>query len=95
MNIFKIPDKIEDEIRHALSRYPVLYALIGGVAIVLFWRGVWNMADKFPGLTPEVSLVISIALMLMTGTFVSFFIGDQLIIAGLKAAKRIDQKTER
>ena len=94
MNIFKIPDKVEDQIRHALSKYPVLYALVGGIAIVLFWRGVWHLADDFQ-LTSGASFVISIILMLLTGTFVSFFIGDQLIISGLKAAKRLDQRTER
>lgn len=32
--------------------------------------------------------------MLVTGTFVSFFIGEQIIISGLKEEKRVDQKTE-
>lgn len=32
--------------------------------------------------------------MLLTGTFVSFFIGEEIIMSGLREEKRIDQKTE-
>jgi hypothetical protein len=38
-------DKFEDHIRTHLSRYPIVYTIIGGIAIVLFWRGVWHTAD--------------------------------------------------
>ena len=38
-------DKLEDKIRNLLSRLPILYALVGGVGIILFWRGVWHTAD--------------------------------------------------
>jgi len=40
-------DKLEDKVRGRLSHWPIVYALIGGVGIVLFWRGVWNTADYF------------------------------------------------
>jgi len=40
-------DKLEDKIRGKLSHYPLLYALIGGIGIVIFWRGVWHTADFF------------------------------------------------
>ncbi len=38
-------DKLEDKIRGRLSHYPILYAFIGGVGVVIFWRGVWHTAD--------------------------------------------------
>lgn len=93
-------DKAEDRIRHALSKHPIIYALIGGFATVVFWRGVWDMMDilyleyEFWFLHPVASLIISIIVMLATGTFISFFIGEQIILSGLKEEKRIDQKTE-
>ena len=34
-------DRMEDKLRRHLASHPVIYALIGGVATVLFWRGVW------------------------------------------------------
>lgn len=38
-------DKLEDKIRGKLSHYPIWYALVGGVGVVLFWRGVWHTTD--------------------------------------------------
>lgn len=87
-------DKLEDKIRHKLSKFAVVYALIVGFAVVLFWRGVEMLADKFEFLTPEVSILVSVAVLLATGTLISFFIGNETIISGLKAERRIDQKTE-
>lgn len=92
--ITKFFDQLEDAIRQRLSRRPIVYAFIAGLAIVLFWRGVWTLADLFAFMTPGVSLIVSIGLMLLTGTFVSFFIGERLIFSGLKKEKRSDQKTE-
>ncbi len=94
MGIIRLFDKIEDKMRYGLSRRPVLYTLIGGVAIVLFWRGVWLTADRFPFLTGPVSLVISVVVLLAIGLFVSFFIGDQILISGLKQEKKLTEKTE-
>src|SRR3989338_7814156 len=75
-------DKLEDGIRARLSRMPILYTFIGGVAIVLFWRGVWITADEFPILTGPVSILIGFLVLLLTGFFVSFFVGDVIILSG-------------
>jgi hypothetical protein len=71
----------------------MLYAIIGGVAVVLFWRSVWDIADilKFP---PIWSLVVSVGIMMVTGLFVSFFIGDRILLSGLKHEKKLAEKTE-
>jgi low affinity Fe/Cu permease len=92
-NLFHYFDKLEDRVRHRLSKTPVLYAIIGGIAIVLFWRGVWHLADEW-GMPAWLSFVISVFIMLITGTFVSFFIGEQLLLSGMREEKRIDEKTE-
>ncbi len=94
LKISRFFDKFEDSIRFYLSRHPIIYALIAGTAIVLFWRSVWEIADYF-SVSPWYSLGLSILLMLSTGTFISFFIGEGIIISGLKEEKRIDQKTEK
>ena len=91
--MFKIFDTIEDRIRHGLSRRPIVYAIIAGIAIVLFWRGVWELSAEI-GLSSLWSFIIGVIVLLATGTFVSFFIGDKIIISGMKAEKRIDEKTE-
>ena len=86
-------DKLEDKVRSKLSHYPIIYALIGGVGIVLFWRGVWYVADDM-SLGSWASIIISIILLLMTGLFVSFFIGHYIIFSGLKQEKKIEEKEE-
>jgi len=86
-------DKLEDHIRARLSRRPILYGLVGGVAIVLFWRGVWMLADEI-GLSSLSSIIISVVIMLATGLFVSFFVGDRIVLSGLRREKKLIEKTE-
>ena len=81
------------KIRHQLSHWPVVYAFIGSIGVVLIWRGVWMIADDMmmPG---WVSMVLGVLVSISTGLFVSFFVGDEIIISGIKREKRIDEKTE-
>lgn len=83
---------MEDRTRSWLSRRPILYAFIGSIGIVLIWRGIWMMADdvSMPG---WFSLFLGVMLTITTGLFVSFFIGDKIIISGIKEEKRVDEKT--
>lgn len=91
--IIKFFDKLEDKIRAVLSRHVMVYALIGGVAIVLFWRGVWTIADDL-NMSGISSIIISSILLLASGLFVSFFITDRIILSGLKQEKKLAEKTE-
>lgn len=43
--IYDFCDHIEDKVRGKLSHTPIIYAFIGGVGIVIFWRGVWHTMD--------------------------------------------------
>lgn len=86
-------DKLEDQTRAKLSRAPIVYAFLGGVGVVLFWRGVWHIADA-ANVGALVSLVLGTALLLITGVFVSAFIGNRLIISGLSGEKKLAEKTE-
>jgi hypothetical protein len=92
-SIIKFFDKLEDKVHSRLARLPLIYAFVGGVAIVLFWRAVWHAADA-ADLSWQMSLIVSLIIMLSTGLFVSFFIGDNIILSGLKHEKRLAEKTE-
>ena len=97
MNIFKkiyrFFDLFEDKIRGKLSHRPILYAIVGSFGIVLIWRGIWHIADEI-NMSSWVSLGLGIAISLATGLMVSFFIGEKIIISGIRKEKRIDEKAE-
>jgi hypothetical protein len=93
-SIIRFFDKLEDKVRVRLSHYPLVYSFVGGVGIVLFWKGVWETAEEFPALFGLGSLLLGTLIMLMTGLFVSFFIGDSIILSGLKREKKLVEKTE-
>jgi hypothetical protein len=87
-------DKLEDKIRGKLSHTPFLYAFLGGVGVILFWRGIWHAADDV-GMSSIISLILGSVILLITGVFVSAFIGNRLIISGLKGEKTLVEKTEK
>lgn len=86
-------DKLENRIRHKLSRHPIWYAFFGSIGVVLIWRGVWMFADELH-ISSVLSMFIGFTISIMTGLFVSFFVGDHIIISGIKKEKRVDEKTE-
>lgn len=91
---FRFFDKLEDKARSRLSRNPILYAFLSGIGAVLFYRGVWMIADYFSFMTGPVTFLISIAILLTTGVFVFHFVSDQIIISGLKKERKLIEKTE-
>lgn len=100
--VIKFFDKLEDKVRARLSHRSVIYAFIGGVSTVLFWRGIWHTGDILMGLGgiwgwifyEPITIVWTSVLLLMTGLFVSNFIGERIVISGLKKEKKVTDKTE-
>ncbi len=96
-------DKFEDKVRGRLSHLPILYSIIGGVAVVLFWRGVWHTADILQAkggilgfvFYEPINMIIIVFVLLATGLMVSVFIGDTVLMSGLKHQKKIGDKTEK
>lgn len=106
-------DKLEDRVRRWFSRRPLLYAFVGGIGVVLFWRGVWHTTDfimeyyfTMPLINQSIdiktlfwwdgplSIAIGLAMLLMTGIFTSSFIGNEIIISGIRGEKKMAEKTE-
>ncbi|MBI5138269.1 MAG: hypothetical protein HZA95_00525 [Candidatus Vogelbacteria bacterium] len=91
-------DKLEDRVRGSLSHHPIPYSIIGALAIIVFWDGVSQIMSEIEllqGFWGGVILVsVSIVVALLTGVFVSFFVGDTIIISGLKGEKKLIDKTE-
>ena len=95
-------DRLEDFAREHLSRHPIPYSIFGGIGVVLFWRGVWESADILSFyhpifawfFYPPTQVVISTLGLMLTGLMVSIFIGDRIILSGLRHEKKIEEKTE-
>ncbi len=105
--------KIKHKIQSYLSHRPKLYALIVGISVVLFWRGVWHSADHLhtlinhfssadsslsfidsPWWDGPLSFVVGCIALYFTGAFTSSFIGNELILSGLRGEKKLNQRTE-
>ena len=97
-HIFRFFDRLEDRVRGVLSHHPIPYSIIGAVAIVVFWDGVSRVTGSIAFLQGfwggVVLIVASVAVLLVTGIFVSFFIGDTIIISGIRGEKKMIDKTE-
>ena len=87
-------DKLEDRVRIRLSHWPIIYAFIGAVGIVLVWKGVWEVAQLFPALFGLASVALGTGILLLTGLMVQFFIGDAIILSGMNREKKLAEKTE-
>ena len=101
--VYNFFDKFEDRVRGHLSHYPIIYTLVGGIAIVLFWRGVWHTADILQErggwlgwlFYEPINMIIVTLILLATGLFVSAFIGNKILISGMKGEKKLTDKTEK
>ncbi len=94
MNIvYRFFDVLEDKVRAWLSKWPIFYAMLAGIGAVLFFRGIWHFADEV-GLNSFFSLAISLVIMLITGSFVSHFVTNEVILSGLRKEKKVIDKTE-
>ena len=97
-------DRLEDKVRGRLSHRSIIYGFIGGIALVLFWRGVWHSADIIMAAHPDgflgwmfyepITIIWTSIALLMTGLFVSLTIGDRIILSGIKHEKKVEEKTE-
>lgn len=105
--IYQFGDRLEDKVRGKLSHYPLIYAFIGGAGVIIFWRGIWHTVDFvmnyfYNGNTGgvawwdgPVSTLFGMILLLMVGLFVSSFIGNEIVISGLKGEKKIVERAEQ
>ncbi|MBU2037436.1 hypothetical protein KJ866_04560 [Patescibacteria group bacterium] len=90
MKLLKIFDLLEDKIRHWLSHWPILYAFVGILGIVLTWRGIWHIADSL-GLNSWWSLFIGVAILMVSGLLIAIAIGDEVLINAWRGRRKITE----
>ena len=79
---------LEDKIRHWLSHWPILYALVGILGIVLIWRGIWHLADNV-NLNSGLSIFIGAVILLLSGLLVAIAIGDEVLISAWRGRRKV------
>lgn len=109
ISIVRFFDRLEDRVRARLSHRSIVYAFVGGTCTIIYWRAVWHTADILMEGIPwldgikgfwgyvfyePISLVWTAIVLLMTGLFVSNFIGERIVISGLKKEKKVTDRTE-
>ena len=95
-------DILEDHVRGTMSRTPIIYSFLGGMGVILFWRGLWHTADYLQSETVigsilfsgPGSLLLGLCILLMSGLFVSIFIGESIVMSGMRHEEKVSQKTE-
>lgn len=84
--------KMEDRARKYFEQFPFIHAFLAGVGVILFWRGVWEIAD-INRISPGTSVILGIVLLGGIGLFIHTFIGNAIIIKNVK--REIDIEKEQ
>jgi len=87
--ILKFFDVLEDRVRARLSRHPLIYGVVSGVGIVMFYRGLWMVLDDYAFFNGWMTLIIATVLLMLSGVFVSQFVGNHIILSGIKKEKKM------
>lgn len=85
--------RIEEKARAYFERFPFAHAFLGGVGVVLFWRGVWEIADRMH-IDPIASIGLGSLLLGAIGLFLHTFVGNAIIIKNVEKDKRLTKKAQ-
>ncbi len=87
--------RFKNHLKASQVKHPVVYTILGGTAIVLLWKGIWDTADAIPFLDGPVLIIISLSVLLISGLFFSFFAGERNLISNIKTEERLTKETEK
>ena len=85
--------------RHFLYKHVILYALLAGIGVVTFWKGVWGLLIDLESVSPHIfsnisSSIIGVLLLLAIGIFASNFVGSDIISKIKKEEEKIEKTEE-
>lgn len=78
----KIEEKLEkfQKIeRKKIRAHHFLFAFLGGVGVILFWAGVWAIAETMLGMHPFAMMLSGIAILSFLGIFISETVGEEIL----------------
>ena len=64
-------------------------------AAIFGWQSEYSSIDYINMTDGLLSLILGLVMLLITGLFVSNFIGNEIIISGLRGEKRLAERTEQ
>lgn len=85
---------IESRARKYFEHFPFIHAFLAGVGVILFWRGVWEIADIY-SLDPTISIAVGIIILIGIGLFTHTFIGNAIIIKSVKHEINIEKENRK
>lgn len=85
---------IEERARRSFEEYPFIHAFLAGVGVILFWRGVWEIAD-INRISPTLSVLLGILILGGIGLFIQTFIGNTLIIKKIKHEVELEKENKK
>ncbi len=86
--------KKEEKSRNYFENSPFFHAFLAGIGVVLFWRGVWEIADLLK-LNPFISIILGIIILITIGLFLQTFVGNTIIIKKVDIEHQMDNKTKK
>lgn len=82
---------IEDRARAFFEKFPFVHAFLAGVGVILFWRGIWELADYF-AIHPLISVLVGVVLLVAIGLFIQTFVGNAIIIKSVTHTTNVDKR---
>lgn len=82
---------MQQRARKYFEQFPFLQAILAGVGVIVFWRGIWEGLDR-TGVSPLVSIIIGIIILGAVGVFVETFIGNTMIIKEVLQEEKVGKK---
>lgn len=82
---------MQQRARKYFEQFPFLQAILAGVGVIVFWRGIWEGLDR-TGVSPLVSIILGIIILGAVGVFVETFIGNTIIIKEVLQEEKVEKK---
>ncbi|MBP6884929.1 MAG: hypothetical protein KBC17_03890 [Candidatus Pacebacteria bacterium] len=83
--------RFESYARKFFEQYPFLQALLAGIGVIIFWRGIWEWLDDI-NVSPFSSIIIGAIILFGVGAFLQTFIGNTIIIKNVEQEEKIEKK---
>ncbi len=83
--------QIENSARDFFENIPFTHAFLAGVGVILFWRGVWELADIMM-LDPIASILLGCVMLGGIGLFIHTFVGNAIIIKNVRKEEYLEKE---